>query len=238
MLHLNLAEELEATRGTLVSESMLPENDESTIALLENLGIDSFAKGQERQQLRHQLLQTAYTEEQIRNICIKYRLRCLPVNLFKGQIDALVPQKKTEFERNYKEGMQEGVDEEEYRILAPSEMFRLTSIDKDPLLLYRFQQKGTYYYKLVHQWGGDLSKWRAVINYPLRSMKHLISSCLLFWLAFLLALTANIGISMSSTLTLTTFLLIALTIFSVSMFKTDNGNYQTSDKIWNSEQEF
>jgi predicted neutral ceramidase superfamily lipid hydrolase len=150
----------------------------------------------------------------------------------------LVPQKKKEFERNFKEGMQEELEEEEYRILAPSEMFRLTSLDKDPLLLYRFQVRGTYYFKLVHQWGGDLSKWRAVINYPLRSMKHLIISCMLFWMTFLLALTANIGISPSSTLTLTTFLLIALTIFSVSMFKTDNGNYHTSDKIWDSEEEF
>jgi hypothetical protein len=238
MLHLNLAEELEATRIASGLETMLPENDESTLALLEDLGIDSYAKGLERQQLRKTLLQTAYTEEQIRNICIKYRLRCLPVDLFKGQLDALVPQKKKEFERNFKEGMQEEAEEEEYRILAPSEMFRLTSIDKDPLLLYRFQVRGTYYYKLVHQWGGDLSKWRAVINYPLRSMTHLIISCMLFWMTFLLALTANIGISAGSTLTLTTFLLIALTIFSVSMFKTDNGNYHTSDKIWDSEQEF
>jgi hypothetical protein len=238
MLHLNLREELEATRGASVSETAQPEQMDLSAALLAELGIDSYEAGQKRLEKRKMLLQTAYSEEQIRNICIKYRLRCLPMNLFKGPVDELVPQKKQEFEQDFKEAMQEEANQEEYRILAPGEMFRLTIADKDPLLLYKFESKGAYYYKLVHQWGGDLSKWRAVINYPLRSVKHLIGCCLLFWFLLLMAVTANIGISATSTLTLTSFLLTALTIFSVSMFRTDNGNYHTSDRIWDSEEEF
>jgi hypothetical protein len=238
MLHLNLREELDATRGASVLETAQTENVELTAALLKELGIDSYEMGRKRLEKRKMLLQTAYSEEQIRNICIKYRLRCLPESLFKGHVDELVPQKKREFEQDFTEGMQEEVAQEEYRILAPGEMFRLTIADKDPLLLYRFESKGAYYYKLVHQWGGDLSKWRAAIHYPLRSVKHLIGCCMLFWLVLLMAVTANIGISATSTLTLTSMLLMALTIFSVSMFRTDNGNYHTSDRIWDSEEEF
>ncbi len=233
MLHFNLLDELEATRGASVTE--LSANEESTAALLQSLAIDTFDQGQMRLSKRKELLETAYSHDQIRNLCIKYRLRCLPVDLFKGHVDELVPQKKSEFAQNFTEGMQESVEEENYRILAPSEMFRLTNLNRDPLLLYRFELNGAYYYKLVHQWGGDLSKWRALTNFPLRSMKHLVVSCLVFWLAVLMALTANIGISTTSTLSLTMMLLSVLTIFSVSMFKTENGTYQTSDKIWDSE---
>jgi hypothetical protein len=238
MLQLDLRKELEAARAASVLPTEVPATDESIEGLLERAGIDTYSMGQRRLENRRKFLQTAYTEEQVRAICIKYRLRCLPVDLFKGAVDELVPQKKAAFALDFKEAMQEDVQEGEYRILAPGEMFRLKAIDRDPLLLYRFVANGAYYYRLVHQWGSDLSKWRAVIHYPMRSVKHLVSCCLLFWLLIIVAMAANTGISIMANLPVTAILLSSLTIFSTSMFKSDNGSYQTSDKIWNSEHEW
>ncbi|MDO1450949.1 hypothetical protein Q0590_32040 [Rhodocytophaga aerolata] len=238
MLQLDLRKELEATRAVSVLPTEVSTMDEAIEGLLEHANVDTYLMGQKRLEKRRHLLQTAYTEEQIRAICIKYRLRCLPVDMFKGRMDEQVPQKKSAFELNYTEAMQEEVQQEEYRLLAPSEMFRLTTVDRDPLLLYRYIFNGTYYYQLVHQWGGDLSKWRAVIHFPLRSAKHLVSCCLLFWLVIMLAMSANIGISILANVSVTAILLSSLTIFSASMFKSDDGSYQTSDKQWNSEFEW
>jgi hypothetical protein len=238
MLRVNLTQELQAIREASVGEATFFAYDEYATALLENLGIDTYLTQQLRLKKRQQLMQSAYTEAQVQKLCIKYRLRCLEAELFKGEIDQEVPEKKLEFERDFTQAMQQEVDKDGYRIIAPSEMFHLTKIELDPLLLYRFQENGTTYYKLIHQWGGDMSRWRSIVNYPLRSLKHLIVCSLLLWSVILLPLSLSIsGLSTSEASLLIGLVVIAPTIFTVSCFKNLNGEYQTSDRLWNSNEE-
>jgi len=233
MLSVNLREELEATARSRSLEVDSLENDELVDTLLKGLGIESWRLQQQRLERRQRMMQGVYSEQQIEQLCIKYRLRCLSVDLFRGEIDEAVPQKKQAFEQEFEEVMQEAVKPGDYRIVAPSEMFALKPARLDPLLMYQFQMGEAYYYKLVHQWGGDLSPWRALVNYPLRSVRHLIGCSLLFWFILVTALTlasGNAGITGAGALAGLMF-----TFFTVTAMMDGNGNYKTSDHIWGSE---
>jgi hypothetical protein len=199
-------------------------------------GIETCIKKEQALKKRKQFLQEAYSEKQVRKLCIKYRLRCLPVNVFKGAIDSQVPAKKRYFEGAFNQALQEQVDQTNYRIVAPSELFKVAYGDLDPLLLYRFSHHGSTYYKLVHQWGGELNKRRSLVHYPLRSVKHLTVCSLLVWLPIILTICLNLtGLSTRSTCILSGFLLTATLLCTLSFFKNRHGQYQTSDKIWDSQ---
>ncbi len=126
---------------------------------LEELGIETSASAgrrvqqQRRMDGRRAFMEGVYSEEQVRKLCIKYRLRCLEVEYFRGKMDEAVPEKKRGFKEAFTEVMGQPVDEQDYRIVAPTELFRLKNVPLDPLLMYRFKMDGGYYYKLVHSGG-------------------------------------------------------------------------------------
>ncbi len=233
MLSVNLREELEATTQARDLEVAFLENDELVTTLLKGLGIETWQMQQQRQERRQRMMQGVYSEQQVQKLCTKYRLRCLSVDLFKGEIDEAVPQKKREFEQDFQAAMQEAVKPADYRIIAPSELFKLKRAQLDPLLVYQFQVGDAYYYKLVHQWGGDLSRWRAIVNYPLRSIRHLIGCSLLLWSILVTALTLASG--SSNVAGAGSLMGLMFTFFMVTAMMDGNGNYKTSDHIWGSE---
>lgn len=120
-----------------------------------------------------------YSLEQIKNICIKYRLRFLDTTYFKGEfpyeaiskIKAL--QKEQEIELN------------SFKIIAPSELFKLGDAnDKDPLL---FLNLGNGYYYFIHKWGQDLSWYRRLLSWPIAEPMNAVA-CIATTLALLVYL--------------------------------------------------
>lgn len=98
--------------------------------------------------------------DQIRKICIEYRLRFLPSGYFKQGIpgEAINQIRRIEDEHRTVLGG--------FFIVAPTKAFRLKNVN-DPLL---FAPIGNGYFYLVHKWGDDLNPWRKVAVWPYRNL--------------------------------------------------------------------
>lgn len=105
-----------------------------------------------------------YALEDIREMCITYRLRFLSTKHFNKAFprEALHEAKKAE--------AQTGQEIKAFMIAAPSEMFQLEDCNTDPLLFAPLSN-GQFY--LVHKWGGDLSLFRKFIYWPFRKLTNL-----------------------------------------------------------------
>jgi hypothetical protein len=108
-----------------------------------------------------------FTEADIKSICIKYRLRFLDANLFKGEVPYEALMQMNALEKAV------GQPITGYKVVAPAGLFKLAEKDKDPLLLAAIGQ-GNYY--LVHRWGRDLNPLRAALVFPFRSFEALLAT--------------------------------------------------------------
>ncbi len=99
--------------------------------------------------------------DQIKRICVVYRLRFLDSQYFKKGLPYEVIQKIKHLERLHQ------IELNGFKIMAPAESFRLKNAD-DPLL---FAPMGNGYYYLIHKWGNDLSPWRKLKVWPCRGLE-------------------------------------------------------------------
>jgi hypothetical protein len=106
-----------------------------------------------------------YTREQIKELCIRFRLRFLPSEMYKGTLPYAAITAITDFEYTFTLG-----DKKQYYIVAPAEFFKLHDRFSDPLLFAKLSN-GTYY--LLHQWGDDFKPYKQAIVYPMRNEKTL-----------------------------------------------------------------
>ncbi|MEM9363676.1 MAG: hypothetical protein AAGA43_13645 [Bacteroidota bacterium] len=104
-----------------------------------------------------------YHIDQIKKICIDYRLRFLDSRCFKGKI----PQKA--FDKIKKMELEHNIEMKGFKIMAPSKLFKLEDKD-DPLL---FAPIGNGYFYLIHKWGNDLSPFRKLLVWPFKSIVNL-----------------------------------------------------------------
>ncbi|MEM8846889.1 MAG: hypothetical protein AAGD17_07275, partial [Bacteroidota bacterium] len=104
-----------------------------------------------------------YHIDQIKKICIDYRLRFLDSRYFKGQI----PQKA--FDKIKQMELEHNIEMKGFKIMAPSKLFKLEDKD-DPLL---FAPIGNGYFYLIHKWGNDLSPFRKLLVWPFKSIVNL-----------------------------------------------------------------
>lgn len=120
--------------------------------------------------------------DQIKEICINYRLRFLDSKYFKAQIpgEAIDKIKRLEEAHN--------IDIEGYKIIAPSKLFKLEDKD-DPLL---FAPIGNGYYYLIHKWGNDLHPLRRILVWPFKNVVNL--TMLVILLSFLISLLVPNGL--------------------------------------------
>ena len=104
-----------------------------------------------------------YHIDQIKEICIDYRLRFLNSRYFKGTIpkEALDQIQRLEQLHN--------TELKGFKIMAPSKLFRLEDKD-DPLL---FAPIGNDYFYLVHKWGNDLHPLRKLLVWPFKNIINL-----------------------------------------------------------------
>ena len=118
-----------------------------------------------------------YHIEDIKSICVMYRLRFLDSSLFKGDIPQEGIGKIKQLEKDHETTLKG------YKIMAPSKLFKLKNYD-DPLL---FVPIGNEYYYLIHKWGNDLSMFRKWLMWPFRNFETLLLSAVLVSLMLTLA---------------------------------------------------
>lgn len=124
-----------------------------------------------------------YTLDQIKSLCIKYRLRFLDASIFKGEIpyEALMRIKELEEEHQCKlEG---------FKIVAPKKMFQLSDKDSDPILFLKLPNNRFYF---IHKWGGEINVFRSLLAFPFRNVMTM------FWSLFAMALVFTICVPTSS----------------------------------------
>jgi hypothetical protein len=114
-----------------------------------------------------------YTQEDIRDSGIRYRLRFLSSKLYAGVIPIEVINTIKSLEHIHSE------EKIELFILAPASFFLLQNQYCDPLLFYK---RADGRYQLICQWGSPIPWYRSILRYPYRDFKSLVISALLFGL--------------------------------------------------------
>ena len=186
----NIQEKLHRAR---LKDSKSEENRLNEVyAILNDLDINmdrieqTISKGKQvpRNQFDIDLLETSriYHIDEIKNICIDYRLRFLDSKYFKGKIPTEAISKIKALEQEHDLGIKG------FKIIAPSKLFKLEDKD-DPLL---FAPIGNGYHYLIHQWGNDLHPLRKLLMWPFKSIVNL--SVLVMLISYLATLLVPEGL--------------------------------------------
>ena len=174
------------------------------------------------------LLQTdkIYHIDQIKKICIDYRLRFLDSRYFKGELPYEAIQKIKDLEINHKTTLNG------FKIIAPSKLFKLENID-DPLL---FAPIGNGYYYLIHKWGNDLNPFRKLLMWPYKYFGNLVFTSfiisLIFTFLFPNGIFSNQILSASETGIL--FLFVFKSIIAIVIYYAVATGKNFNSGIWNS----
>ena len=159
----------------------------------------------------------------IKKICVKYRLRFLDSELFKGEY----PQNITKIIRGLEN--KHNTKLKNFMIMAPSKLFKIKSPD-DPIL---FAPIGNGYYYLIHKWGKEFNSIRRLLVLPFKNIDNLTIFSILVSVVF-----ALIGKLIFPTLTMSEVFILFLFlvkgfifIFFYTFFLTRK-NFNES--IWNS----
>lgn len=123
--------------------------------------------------------QLCFDLESIQQVSIRYRLRFLESHRFAGDIPREALTKIKALEQKTDTSLKQ------FYILAPAKAFKLGDCNEDPLL---FAQTSDGKYYLIHQWGNDLNPIRNIVNWPKRSLFHLMAT--VFIITSLLTLLA------------------------------------------------
>jgi hypothetical protein len=144
--------------------AILAEDDRKEDAIIARM--KSPQKPTPRNPFNIDLLETdkIYHVDQIREICIDYRLRFLDTKYFKNEIPQEALNKIKQIEKDHELTLRG------FKIVAPSKMFKLENAD-DPLL---FAPIGNGYFYLIHKWGNDLNFFRKAWAWPFKSLGNLI----------------------------------------------------------------
>ncbi|TAH44240.1 MAG: hypothetical protein EYC69_00105 [Bacteroidetes bacterium] len=166
---------------------------------------------------------------EIKNLCIRYRLRFLDTVHFKSDYPYAAIAEINAFEKKYATKI------ERFYIAAPDHTFNLENVNKDPLL-FAALGKGDYY--LIHQWGKDLAWHKKITLWPLQSFKNcfialwILSAAFSFLIPSSIMQINNVEAEIYLRLWLTVHVFIALMGFTVWTGFTFNKT--VSNKNWNS----
>ena len=104
-----------------------------------------------------------FHKDTIKKICVRYRLRFLDSNLFKGEYPKNITRIITDLESKHDTTLSN------FKIMAPSKLFKIKSPD-DPIL---FVPIGNDYFYLVHKWGKEFNKLRKLMVLPFKNIDNL-----------------------------------------------------------------
>lgn len=119
-----------------------------------------------------------YHLDDIKKLCITYRLRFLDANFFKGEIPEEAISKIRQLEKDHDTPLSG------FKVMAPAKLLKLENAD-DPLL---FAPLGNDYFYLIHKWGNDLHPFRKLLMWPYKNFENLVITVFLLSI-FLTAIT-------------------------------------------------
>lgn len=166
-----------------------------------------------------------YHVDQIKKICVDYRLRFLDTQFFKGDLPYEAISKIKELEKQHQ------IKIDSYKIMAPSKLFRLEHYD-DPLL---FAPIGNGYYYLIHKWGNDLSPYRKLLAWPFKTFESFALS--IFILSMLLTAAIPNGTFSAQTSSANAgivFLFMFKSVFAAVMYYGYLAGKNFSSSVWDS----
>ncbi len=166
-----------------------------------------------------------YHINQIKAVCINYRLRFLDIKYFKNKIPVEALNQIELLEKEHNNSISD------FKIMAPSKLFRLMRKD-DPLL---FAPLGNGYFYLIHKWGSDLKPLRKILMWPLKNIKNLFITILSLTLILTLITPQNLFTKnpSSSTFWLLYFFNLKAVMFVFFFYGISMGK-NFSKFIWNS----
>ena len=170
-----------------------------------------------------------FSLDQIKNVCVNYRLRFLDSKLFKANYPYEAIMKIREFEKR------NGCEVKEFKLMAPSKMFKLIDPDKDPLL---FANIGNGNYYLIHQWGNDLAWYRKFLAWPFRNLKNIVLTLITLSLLVTFFLPSSLIVHESKMIgqiylgKMIFFLLFTLGTFAFTLRFSLRGNKNLNDLDW------
>lgn len=142
---------------------------ESGFKNLINSAFSADEKSKEYARLRSEFGDKLFTKKQIKSLCLKYNLRFLSNENYKGSIPPELPRIIRKFKEKYQ------IHYTDFYICAPKSSFQLQEKPKDPLMFHKLKISGIDdLYVLVYKWGNDLS----IIN---RLVGFYKSHRFLFW---------------------------------------------------------
>ena len=164
-----------------------------------------------------------FHKDTIKKICVRYRLRFLDSNLFKGEYPKNITKIIGKIERNHNTTLSN------FMIMAPSKLFKIKSPD-DPIL---FVPIGNDYYYLIHKWGEEFNYLRKLMVLPFKNIDNLtIFSVLVSVLFALLGKLFMPSLTISEMFILFQFLVKGFIFIFFYMFFLTRRNF--SESIWNS----
>ena len=164
-----------------------------------------------------------FHQDTIKKICVRYRLRFLDSNLFKGEY----PKNITSIIRNLEKKHDTTLSN--FMIMAPSKLFKIKSPD-DPIL---FVPIGNNYYYLIHKWGEEFNVFRKLLVLPFKNIDNLTIFSVLVSVVFaLLCKVIMPSLTFSEVFILFLFLVKGFIFIFFYMFFLTRRNFNES--IWNS----
>ena len=164
-----------------------------------------------------------FHKDTIKKICVRYRLRFLDSNLFKGEYPKNITRIITDLESKHDTTLSN------FKIMAPSKLFKIKSPD-DPIL---FVPIGNDYFYLVHRWGKEFNKLRKLMVLPFKNIDNLTIFSILVSVFFALGGKLVMpSLTSSEVFILFLFLVKGFIFIFFYMFFLTRKNF--SESIWNS----
>jgi len=170
MKKVNLFEELLVERNKQISseelssliEDIWSKEDNKTKRISNSL---KDANNDNINQLKFDEMETKniFHKDTIKKICVRYRLRFLDSNLFKGDYPKNITKIISDIEKKHDTKLNN------FMIMAPSKLFKIKSPD-DPIL---FVPIGNDYYYLIHKWGEEFNYLRKLLVLPFKNIDNL-----------------------------------------------------------------
>ncbi len=176
-------------------------------------------------QLKFEEMETKniFHKDTIKNICIRYRLRFLDSNLFKGEYPKNITKIISDIEKKHDTNLNN------FMIMAPSKLFKIKSPD-DPIL---FVPIGNDYYYMIHKWGEEFNYLRKLLVLPFKNIDNLtIFSVLVSVFFALLGKLFIPSLTLSEVFILFLFLVKGFIFIFFYTFFLTRKNF--SESIWNS----
>lgn len=151
----------DAKRALETVKENLAAQDSEALRQLDYFGTSKVIRNSTKvvQETKEVLEKGTLTESQVKIICKRYRLKCLPAEQYVKE----VPLKALNDINHYKKrnGIEEFYGRDQLFVIAPEDHFRLgPRPDKDPVVLHKDVNNN---FKVISTWGDDFSNSREIL---------------------------------------------------------------------------